>query len=189
MASLEPRLNHTFFPQERHHKVVRRHVKDHFNTNGLERSLAVDLIIQTLRDLESLPIETGLVRPHPASKPFMRSIENIYADGLADVQTSAEARRGPLKIKAGDCVFFKMNDILTAGDICTLLSATGIGHVAIVTYWQRLPDKESTPEFWRFQIQEQVIQIPLECIIESTMWHRGSDNIATALCPPVFMLQ
>ena len=52
--------------QERHHKVVRRYVKDRYNTKCLGQGLAEDLIAYNIMNMRAQPLHTGFIEAHPA---------------------------------------------------------------------------------------------------------------------------
>ena len=171
--------------QERHHKVIRGHVKDRFNQTNLEKGLAEDLIRHTLRDLKTLPAKSGLVRPHAASKRMITVLARVFdilPNDLADVMTSAEARSGAIRIKPGDAVFYDYQGAMRAGEIYFFASAAIWGELAFISQWER-SEGDATKEFWKFRIVDDVIPVHIDAILDSSIWHKGT-QIATILVPP-----
>ena len=95
-------------------------MRERFSQTGLEKGLAEDLICHTLRDLQTLPSRSGLVRPHAASRHMITVLARVFDLGhndIADAMTSSEARSGPIKVKPGDAVFYEHNGVMRAGEI------------------------------------------------------------------------
>jgi len=169
--------------QERHHKVIRMHVKNRFNTTNCESGLAEDLVLHTLRDLTTLPETTGLVHPYRAPLRMRTVIAREFAiDAVDDLTTSSEARSGAIKVGPGDAVFYYDGDALMAGDVYFFASMPLWGDVAFVGVWTHLTGDFSN-EFWTFRMHDAVIQIPIHAILDTSIWHRGT-RVATILLPP-----
>ena len=174
--------------QERHHKVIRSFMQNRLHQSNCEKGLAEDLIAHSIRDLRTLPAETGLVRPYDASKRMMTMLRRIYGDSISEVKTSAEARSGSIKVKPGDAVFYYDDDgALSAGDVWFFASECTWGEVAFVGRWARLRSGICV-EFWKFKIHHDVIMLPINEILDTSAWHKGT-TVATVLVPPALVRQ
>ena len=146
------------------------------------------MIAHTLRDLKSMPLKTGLVLPHPAPKRMVSVLRRALGDWVehAVINTAAEARHGPIKVRRGDFVLYRAPGGLCAGDVWFLASANELGgDVAFVGNYRRLANATSA-EFWRFeQIGGPPMQVPLELVFDACVWNESS-GIVTMLCPYPF---
>ena len=92
---------------ERHHKNVRRYVKDRVNTTNLEQGLAEDLVVHSLRDLRAQPLQSGFVDPHPAASKMVTTLEQVLGINVhGGVTSCVDARCGAVTLHRGDIAIY-----------------------------------------------------------------------------------
>ena len=170
---------------ERHHKVIRSHVIDRVNTTSLERGLAEELVVHTLRDLASQPPQDGFIAPRAASKALLKFLVDALGCSGNDVKTCAAARSGAITLHRDDVAVFTLDGVtVTAGDINFFASSLEWGECAFCGAWERLPHMD-TPGFWKFHIhRHDLVQVPVHGIVATACAFIGEDS-ATLVCPPI----
>ena len=168
---------------ERHHKVIRSHVIDRVNTTSLERGLAEELVVHTLRDLASQPPQDGFIAPRAASKALLKFLVDALGCSGNDVKTCAAARSGAITLHRDDVAVFTLDGVtVTAGDINFFASSLEWGECAFCSVWERLPDL-STPGVWKFKVHpDDLVQVPV-CNLLATACAFIGEASATLICP------
>jgi hypothetical protein len=173
---------------ERHHKYVRRYVKDRVNTTNLEQGLAEDLVVHTLHDLRAQPLQSGFVEPHPASTQMVKTLEQILGiDVQHGVTTCVDARSGAATLHRGDVAIYSFDGAsMHAGDIIFFAGTREDGECAFVSAWERVRGGGSAG-FWKFTILDDVVRVPICCLRSSAIAHVGTKT-ATVICPPYLLV-
>ena len=168
--------------QERHHKVIRSHVVDTDNTVGLEKSLAEELLLHSLRDLKQQLMRDGFIDPHKRSASLAQKLQSAFGCSGENVLTCVRARSGATTLNSGDVAIYSFDGVdILAGDIILFASATEWGECAFLTAWTRAADRKHG--FWKFAITDDVVRVPVRMLIASTAAFIG-ERTATSVCPP-----
>ena len=168
--------------QERHHRVIRRHVDQRFNTTSLEKGLSEDLAIESLRCLKEMPVRDGFIGAHDAPRSMVRELVTHLGCSGNDVKTCVEARAGAVTVHRSDVALYSFDDGVTimAGDVLFFASSREWGECAFVTAWNRVVGKAG---FWKFEVLDDIVRVPIRNLCGKATAHIGATH-ATMLNPP-----
>ena len=173
-----------FLAQERHHRIINRHAEDHYNTQGMERGMAEELIVTHLHALQRPPPENGLEAPHPASRKMIAALCASLGDHLQNIQTSAVARSHALRFNRGDVALARVDGARTAGVIYFFFSEAVMGSRVCFCPWE-LNAAGSSHDFLRLNIKSELRFISLSDLIAPVVY-RKSETFAWVHLPLQF---
>ena len=165
---------------ERHHAVIRKHAALREHTSNMEKGLAEDVAIESLRNLREQPAGDGLLRPSPASQALVRALDGVGLHGR-DVHTSVTARSGPITIHRGDIVIYKVGAEFCAGDVIAFAASSDWSACAVISAWEQTGEE---PGVRIYRIVDGVILISCSAIVSTAVAHIGQTT-ANVLCPPL----
>ena len=167
--------------QERHHRVIRRFVKDRHNTTSLEQGLAEDLVGNSLHDLRAQPRRDGFVDAHNASANTVRTLQESFGCSGEDVRTCINVRASACVLHHSDIALYSFDDrTYYAGEIFCFASAREWEESAFITVWNLTAMKAG---FWEFDVTQDVVRVPICNLRAATIAHVGASR-ATMICPP-----
>ncbi len=102
------------FVHERKHKVIKRSLKDHFNTQGYEFALMLELTSQCIHDLKSWSQDAGLIDPKEAPDSLKEALRVAHGEAHGAMVSMG------LRTSTGSQIW--------RGD--TVLLSAGFGHCA-----------------------------------------------------------
>jgi hypothetical protein len=165
---------------ERHHAAIRKHATGREHTSNMEKGLAEDVAIESLRNLREQPAGDGLLRPSPASQALVRALDGVGLHGR-DVHTSVTARSGPITIHRGDIVIYKVGAEFCAGDVIAFAASSDWSACAVISAWEQTGEE---PGVRIYRIVDGVILISCSAIVSTAVAHIGQTT-ANVLCPPL----
>ena len=170
--------------QERHHKVIRRHVVDRLNTTNLEQGLAEDLCIETLQDLRAQPLRDGFVDPRPASTNMVSTLVAALGCSGEGVMTCIRARvSGAVTLHRGDVAVYTFDGVdILAGDILFFASSREWGECAFISAWVKIAGNK--PGYLKYRITEDLVRVPIRNLCAAAAAFIGAES-ATVICPPI----
>lgn len=169
--------------QEAHHKIVRRFVQKRENKINMEQGLAEELVVAAHRRLASSK-RFDLIEPRDPSATQSAILCSIFGSGIAAarVRRAAVATVGPFSVSSGDVVIYEAADGLTAGDVYFFGESDWWPCSAFTGKWVRVADGVA-PEFWNFQMYDDVVRVPLETILATCTYTADGRN-ACVYVPP-----
>ena len=172
---------HTRCMQERHHRVIRRFVKDRHNTTSLEQGLAEDLVGHSLHDLRAQPRRDGFDDAHNASASTVRTLQESFGCSGEDVRTCINVRASACILHHSDIALYSFDGrTYYAGEILCFASAREWEESAFITVWNLTAMKAG---FWEFDVTQDVVRVPICNLRAATIAHVGASR-ATMICPP-----
>ena len=172
--------------KERHHKVIRRYVKDRVNTTSLEKGLAEELVAQSLRSLRTEPIHDGFIAPHPAPQAMVRTLQlALQCSGVA-VTTCVEARSKASRFHRGDvALYITDSNELLVGDIVFFAACQEWCESAFLSLWSPVGNMDAD-DTWLFHISDDIVRVPVGHLVSTAVAYIG-ERTAHVICPPITM--
>ena len=154
---------------------------DRNNTSSLEKGLAEDLVIDTLRALHDEPERDGFVGAHAAPQSMVRKLVLHLGCSGRDVTTCTEVRSGAIRVHRSDVALYSFDGVaILAGDVLFFASAQEWGECAFVTAWHRVVGQ---PGFWKFEVLDDIVRVPIRNLCGKATAHIGA-KYATVVNPP-----
>ena len=167
--------------QERHHRVIRRLVKDRHNTNSLEQGLAENLVGCNLHDLRAQPRRDGFVDAHDASAKTVGTLQRAFRCSGEGVRTCVSVRASACTLHHGDVAVYCFDSrTYHAGEITCFASAREWEESAFITVWNPTAMHAG---FWEFDVTQDVVRVPIGNLRAATIAHVSASK-ATIICPP-----
>ena len=153
---------------------------DRHNTTALEKGLAEDLVIETLRCLKEEPERDGFIGAHAASQTMVRKLVLHLGCSGNDVTTCVEVRSGAIRVHRSDVALYSFDGVtIMAGDVLFFASAREWGECAFVTAWHRVVGQ---PGFWKFEVLDDIVRVPIRNLCGKATAHIGAKH-ATIVNP------
>ena len=171
--------------QERHHQIIRSFVNPNHDVTNLEKGLAEELAVESLRQLEQEPIGDGFVNPHSANADMRQLLLSAKVTAGINVRTCVAARCGANLVHRGDVIVYSFDHVnFLAGDINFFASASDVAESAFVTAWERIGGEAGV---WTFNVLPNVVMVPVRNICLAVVAHVGTLK-ATVIAPPAFVV-
>ena len=134
---------------ERHHRVVKRFVRNITNTNGLEAGLCEELCAQKIYELQtSILMATGIENPGIASQRCASRIRTEFGVALDEqVRVGHLARVQHRQLRARDVALAMVDGEVVAGTIELFYSSADHGDRVVFQPWRRVSCDEHGARF------------------------------------------
>jgi len=176
---------HPCFVQERHHKLLKRFMRDHYNLHSFDVGIVEEVALQQLYDLKNFKsLSDGLCDPVDPKKRMLRAMLALFPG--ADIKSSRSAKVKHTEITSGDMALAIVDGERCVAEVWFHVTVDGVCMTCIAACKRQPLGPNRTNVEHHTMVGKPMMAHTNQLTVPLTHMFNSRRDCVTVILPPIF---